>query len=156
MKLTVIIPTLNAGRFLPNLLERLSSQTVSDKEIIVIDSASDDETVEVARSFGATVKPIVRREFNHGRTRNVAADDASGEYLVFLTQDALPVDGRLLENLIAPLENATLSVVDMGEMLFCSVILLPFMRTGWKLSRPEGIFLLLTYIAYTAWLIIAG
>ncbi len=105
MKLSVIIPTLNAGRYLPNLLERLSSQTVSDKEIIVIDSASDDETVEVARSFGATVKPIVRREFNHGRTRNVAADDASGEYLVFLTQDALPVDGRLLENLIAPLEN---------------------------------------------------
>ena len=58
--------------------------------------------------------------------------------------------------LITPLENATLSVVDMGVMLFCSVILLPFMRTGWKLSRPEGVFLLLTYIAYTAWLIIAG
>jgi len=32
MKLSVIIPTLNAGRYLPNLLERLSSQTVSDKE----------------------------------------------------------------------------------------------------------------------------
>ena len=58
--------------------------------------------------------------------------------------------------LITPLENATLSVVDMWVMLFCSVILLPFMRTGWKLSRPEGVFLLLTYIAYTAWLIIAG
>jgi rhamnosyltransferase len=105
MKLSVIIPTLNAGRYLPNLLERLFSQTVSDKEIIVIDSASDDETAEVARSFGVTVKPISRREFNHGRTRNVAADDASGEYLVFLTQDALPVNGHLLENLIAPLEN---------------------------------------------------
>ena len=58
--------------------------------------------------------------------------------------------------LITPLENATLSVVDMGVMLFCSVILLPFMRTGWKLSRPEGVFLLATYATYTAWLIIAG
>jgi len=105
MKLTVIIPTLNAGRYLSNLIERLSSQTVSEKEIIVIDSASDDDTAGIARSFGVTVKSITRREFNHGRTRNVAADEASGEYLAFLTQDALPVDGQLLENLIAPLEN---------------------------------------------------
>jgi len=33
--------------------------------------------------------------------------------------------------------------------------LLPFMRTGWKLSRPEGVFLLLAYFSYTAWLIAA-
>jgi len=58
--------------------------------------------------------------------------------------------------LIAPLENATLSIVDMGMMLFCSAILLPFLRTGWRLSRPEGVFLLATYVGYTAWLIIAG
>jgi rhamnosyltransferase len=104
-RLSIIIPTLNAGEYLPNLLEKLFSQTIDDKEIIVIDSMSDDDTTEIARSFGVTVKPISRREFNHGRTRNVAADDASGEYLVFLTQDALPVDDHLLENLIAPLEN---------------------------------------------------
>ena len=38
-------------------------------------------------------------------------------------------------------------------MLLCSVLLLPIMRTGWKISRLEGVFLLLIYIAYTAWLI---
>ncbi len=57
--------------------------------------------------------------------------------------------------LITPLSNVTLSPLDMGMMLFCSVILLPFMRTGWKLSRPEGAFLLLVYFSYTAWLIAA-
>lgn len=57
--------------------------------------------------------------------------------------------------LIAPLQNATLSPIDMGMMLFCSVILLPFLRTGWKLTRPEGAFLLFSYAAYTAWLIVS-
>jgi cation:H+ antiporter len=57
--------------------------------------------------------------------------------------------------LITPLRNVTLSPLDMGVMLFCAVILLPFMRTGWKLSRPEGAFLLLIYFSYTAWLIAA-
>ena len=55
--------------------------------------------------------------------------------------------------LISPLRNATLSYVDLGVMLLCSVLLLPIMRTGWKISRLEGVFLLLIYIAYTAWLI---
>ena len=55
--------------------------------------------------------------------------------------------------LISPLRNATLSYVDLGVMLLCSVLLLPIMRTGWKISRLEGVSLLLIYIAYTAWLI---
>ena len=51
-RLSIIIPTLNAGEYLPNLLEKLFSQTIDDKEIIVIDSMSDDDTTEIARSFG--------------------------------------------------------------------------------------------------------
>lgn len=55
--------------------------------------------------------------------------------------------------LISPLRNATLSNVDLGALLFCSALLLPIMRTGWRISRLEGVFLLLTYCAYTAWLV---
>lgn len=51
--------------------------------------------------------------------------------------------------LITPLENAMLSVVEMGMMLFCSMILLPFLRADWKRARPEGVFLFATYVACT-------
>lgn len=55
--------------------------------------------------------------------------------------------------LIAPLQNATLGAADMGVMLFCSILLLPLMRTGWKLSRLEGALFLLIYAGYVGFLI---
>ncbi len=59
---SVIIPTLNAAAFLPDLLTRLNNQTVTDKEIIIIDSSSTDNTVEVAEQFKATTIIIPRNE----------------------------------------------------------------------------------------------
>ena len=53
-----------------------------------------------------------------------------------------------------PLENATLAIVDLGFMLICAICLLPIMYTGWKISRKEGIFFLVCYCAYTAYLLI--
>lgn len=72
-------------------------------ETIIVDSASDDNTVEIAKGFGAKTMVIPRRSFNHGKTRNMAAGEAEGEILVFMTQDALPFDSTLLGNLTAPL-----------------------------------------------------
>jgi rhamnosyltransferase len=116
-KLSVIIPTLNAEGYLPRLLGRLSSQTLADRETIVIDSGSDDRTVEMAASFNAEVQTIPRREFNHGGTRNRVARTARGRFLVFLTQDVLPVDDSLLENLTAPLERDQEIAVSYGRQV---------------------------------------
>lgn len=55
--------------------------------------------------------------------------------------------------LITPLKNSTLAPVDLGLMVFSALLLLPMLRTGWKLSRIEGIFLLMIYTAYTVWLL---
>lgn len=55
--------------------------------------------------------------------------------------------------LISPLKNATLDPVDMGVMVLVSVLLVPMMRTGWKISRREGAVLLLVYAAYIAYLL---
>ena len=103
MKISLVIPTLNAGAQIENLLSRLSTQDMKPYETIVIDSSSDDATVEVARRFGAKTVVIPRQTFNHGGTRNTAAREAKGDVLVFMTQDALPVDNALLAHLTAPL-----------------------------------------------------
>lgn len=104
MKISLIIPTLNAGAHMETLLSRVSTQDVTPYEIIIIDSSSDDATVEIAQRFGAKTMVIPRQLFNHGRTRNLAAGEAEGDILVFMTQDALPFDNKLLGNLTAPLE----------------------------------------------------
>ena len=55
--------------------------------------------------------------------------------------------------LFRPLHAPGISPVDLGLMVFCTLVLYPIMKTGYKISRKEGIFLLAVYIAYTVWLI---
>lgn len=102
MKISVIIPVFQAARFLPALLPTLQQQSLPATEIIVIDSSSTDGSDEIARRFGCRVETIPKSTFNHGRTRNLGASLATGEILVFMTQDALPVDDRFLEELTRP------------------------------------------------------
>ncbi len=103
MRISVIIPTLNAGPVIDSLLSRLLSQDLKPHEIIVIDSSSTDATSDIARKKGARTVIIPRRSFNHSRTRNQAAVMAEGDVLVFMTQDASPADSTLLASLTSPL-----------------------------------------------------
>lgn len=56
--------------------------------------------------------------------------------------------------LISPAYAPEINVVDLLTMLFTTVILFPIMRSNWKINRLEGAFLLLIYIAYTAFLFV--
>jgi len=98
-RVSVIIPTYNAGPDLEELLDRLFRQTLPPHEVIVIDSSSSDDTAERAAAAGAKVVVIPQSEFDHGGTRNRAADLAAGDVLLFMTQDAMPADASLLEAL---------------------------------------------------------
>jgi rhamnosyltransferase len=102
-EVSVIIPTLNASQVLAELLDSLSEQTIQAKEIVVIDSISSDGTIDIAREAGCLLRSIPRSEFQHGRARNLGAELANGEVLVFLTQDALPLNSDFLATLIRPL-----------------------------------------------------
>jgi rhamnosyltransferase len=102
---SVIIPTLDAGNLLEPLVASLRRQTCAPDEIIVIDSSSTDDTAGQAVRLGCRLLTTPRESFNHGKTRNTAAQTATGEALVFLTQDALPVNDRFLEELLKPLRH---------------------------------------------------
>lgn len=103
VRASVIIPTLNAAAWLPELIARLKSQSLPPSEIIVVDSSSSDGTAELAAAHGARVVSVARDDFDHGGTRNLAARQAQGDVLVFLTQDALPLDDGFLAALVRPL-----------------------------------------------------
>lgn len=99
----VVIPTWRAARWLPGQLAALARQSTRPRRIVVIDSSSPDDSVRIAREAGCTVEVIAQAEFNHGGTRNRAAElSGDSAVVVFLTQDALPDDDGFLGRLLAP------------------------------------------------------
>jgi len=105
-KVSVVIPTLNAGPVLERVLDAVTNQeTLWPYEILVIDSGSTDTTLEtIAKYPDVKLHKIDKSEFNHGGTRNLGAELTSGEYIAFLTHDALPANPRWLHNLVMSLE----------------------------------------------------
>ncbi|MCK4792682.1 MAG: glycosyltransferase [Desulfobacteraceae bacterium] len=100
--ISIIVPTYNASKYLPSLLTRLESQTIKNYELIVVDSSSSDNTIDIAQSHQAKVITISQLEFDHGGTRTLAAREVKGAILVYLTQDALPYNEYAIEDIIKP------------------------------------------------------
>lgn len=115
--ITIIIPTCNASKYLPSLLARLESQTIKNYELMVVDSSSNDNTVDIAQSHRANVITIPQSEFDHGGTRTLAAVEANGDILVYLTQDALPYNEYAIENIIKPFADDRKIGVAFGRQL---------------------------------------
>jgi rhamnosyltransferase len=84
------------------LLAKLEHQTIKDYELIVIDSSSNDNTVDIAQSHQANIITIAQSEFDHGKTRTIGAKEAKGDTIIYLSQDALPCDEYSVENIIRP------------------------------------------------------
>lgn len=104
---TVVIPTLDGGDLLRNVIDSVLAQRLPGPlQLICIDSSSTDGTAEyLAAHPNVKLITIDRADFQHGRTRNLGADAAAGEFVAFLTQDALPVDDCWLYNLVCCLIN---------------------------------------------------
>jgi rhamnosyltransferase len=102
--ISVVIPVKDGGADLVRCLNAIAQQRIDDEiEVVVVDSGSRDGSVARAEGFGARVHSIPASEFHHGRTRNLGAELASGETLVFTSQDAYAASDSWLANLTAPL-----------------------------------------------------
>jgi rhamnosyltransferase len=101
-RVSILIPTLDGAADLDRLLPALARQRVEGGvELRAIDSSSADGTVERLQGAGASVEVIPRAEFRHGATRNALARGARGEFLLFLSQDAVPDGDTFIATLLA-------------------------------------------------------
>jgi len=90
MKISVIIPIYNTGKYLERCLESLINQTLKDIEIICIDDGSSDNSPEILKTFAQKDKRIkVLTQKNQGQSvaRNVGIKEAQGEYIGFIDSD---------------------------------------------------------------------
>lgn len=101
MDATIVIPTKNGGDLLGKVLDSIYGQkTKYEYEVICVDSGSTDETLELLERYPCKVYEIPPEEFGHGKTRNYGASKGIGEFILFLTQDALPANDMWLQNFI--------------------------------------------------------
>jgi len=106
VKASVVIPTYNAGPKFQGILEAVTNQvTPWPFEVLVIDSGSTDSTLKTVKKFPSVkLHSIEAKDFNHGATRNLGVELTEGEFVAFLTHDALPADNRWLYKLVTSLE----------------------------------------------------
>lgn len=110
MKVDVIIPLYKPGKELFTLLDLLESQTMSVNQIILMNTEEKYfeqlvyGTEFVHRYDNVKVFHLSKREFDHGATRRLGVSKSQADVFVMMTQDAVPQDEKLLENLVAGLE----------------------------------------------------
>jgi rhamnosyltransferase len=105
----IIIPTLNAALDWPRFSSALLTCATPD-EVLIVDSSSTDETANLALAAGFKVCSIPRADFNHGGTRQFAAELSSdADILVYLTQDAILNGPEELTNLLAAFDDRSVA-----------------------------------------------
>lgn len=103
----VIIPTYKPGKGFEKLLKRLSEQHYSVNKIIIINTEEEfiEEQVLIEKFSNIEIHNIKKEEFNHGLTRNYGVSFSKADYVVFMTQDAMPLDKYLIDELIRPFKD---------------------------------------------------
>jgi GT2 family glycosyltransferase len=110
MRATVVIPTLNGRQLLAEALERLEAQTV-EHDIVVVDNASTDGTVELLAERFPNVRAVrLPQNTGFGRAINAGVAVVETPVVVLVNNDVL-CEPEFLEHLLAPLEDAGVSMV---------------------------------------------
>ena len=110
MKVDIIIPVYKPDKYFLQLIEKLESQTIAVNRIILMNTEEKYfEQLFYGNKFlkqyhNIDVYHLSKREFNHGKTRRQGVKKSQAEIFVMMTQDAMPKDEFLLENLLKALE----------------------------------------------------
>ncbi|MFY9608542.1 MAG: glycosyltransferase family A protein [Blastocatellia bacterium] len=109
---SVIIPTFNRARFLPDALDSIFVQGVPDVQVILVDDGSTDDTPAVVAAYGRGVQYVRQKNGGVAAARNTGLNLATGRLISFLDSDDVWLPGKM---------KAELSIFD-GDPLAEAVI----------------------------------
>jgi glycosyltransferase involved in cell wall biosynthesis len=104
VRVSIVTPFLNAGRFIEECIESALAQTYDAWELLLVDDGSTDDSTSIALRYARAYPERIRYLAHDGRcnrgasaSRNLAARHATGEYLAFLDADDVYLPGKLAE-----------------------------------------------------------
>lgn len=101
----IILRTKNEERWIGECLKRLFDQAYANFEIILVDSGSEDKTLEIAEKFPVKIFQIPAEKFSYPYALNLGISQTSAvKYIVILSAHSIPVSNIWLESAISILE----------------------------------------------------
>lgn len=87
MKISIIIPSYNLGKYIKRTIDSVLNQDHQDKELIVIDGGSNDETVEILKSYGDKLTWISEKDNGQSDAINKGFKMSTGEIVCWINAD---------------------------------------------------------------------
>ena len=92
---SIIIPAYNCARYLPESLDSVLAQGGADRELLVVDDGSTDDTGAVAARYGADVRLIAAPHGGYAAARNRGLAEARGDWIAFHDADDVALPDRV-------------------------------------------------------------
>lgn len=119
VRVSVVIPNYNYGRFLREALDSALNQTYKPLEVVVVDDGSTDESHEILAEYETKgVKVIRQKNCGVGAARNTGAKASSGEVIAFLDADDIWFPEKLEKQVAAFDGDSELGLVSCGMQEF--------------------------------------
>ncbi|MFC1498552.1 glycosyltransferase family 2 protein [Verrucomicrobiota bacterium] len=108
---SVIIPTYNSAKFVEESVKSALNQTYTNKEVIVIDDGSTDNTKELLEKYKNKIKYIFKENGGPASARNLGIKESSGEFIAFLDSDDVWLSEKLSLQVKFMMDNVDVGVV---------------------------------------------
>ncbi|UCH81442.1 MAG: glycosyltransferase family 2 protein [Nitrospiraceae bacterium] len=94
--ISIVIPTYNAEKYIPALLDSIFQNKIEDMEVVIVDDCSTDNTVGILENYPVRV---IKMEKNSGpaKARNIGVEAAKGDIIFFLDSDVIVLEGAIRE-----------------------------------------------------------
>jgi glycosyltransferase involved in cell wall biosynthesis len=123
--ISVVIPSYNSARYLPETIESILAQDYRPLEIIIVDDGSTDDTYQVFDTYRQQIRIANLPHSGISKARNHGLCMAQGKYLVFLDSDDRMLPGKL---------RSQAELLDQNPEL-------AYVHSGWELVDPAGVHL---------------
>ncbi len=102
---SIVIRAYNEEQHIGRLLTGIGHQTIRDVQVILVDSGSQDATVQIAKDYGVKIVNIPPQEFTFGRSLNLGIAQAEADFVVIASAHVYPVYPDWLDQLLKPFAN---------------------------------------------------